>query len=55
MLFGLFYLLRVLEPEDHGRFRLLAEMLPRPIAGPVSTIFSLLTRPKFESVAPTNL
>jgi O-antigen/teichoic acid export membrane protein len=55
VLFGLFYLLRVLEPEDHGRFRLLAEMLPRPIAGPVSTIFSLLTRPKFESVAPTNL
>jgi O-antigen/teichoic acid export membrane protein len=53
--FGLVYLMRVLDPEDHDRFRLLAGMLPKPLAGPVNTIFSLLNRQKFESVAPTNL
>jgi O-antigen/teichoic acid export membrane protein len=53
--FGLVYLMRVLDPEDHGRFRLLAGMLPRPIAGPVHKILSLLARPEPESITPTNL
>jgi O-antigen/teichoic acid export membrane protein len=44
VLFGLFYLLRVLEPEDHYRFTLLAGMLPSPIARPTCTLLSLLIR-----------
>jgi hypothetical protein len=53
VLFGLFYLMRVLEPEDHDRFKLLAGMLPKPIAGPVQKILSLLACPEPESVTPT--
>ena len=44
VLFGLFYLLRVLEPEDRDRFRILTGMLPKPIAGSVDKILSLLIR-----------
>ena len=44
VLFGLFYLLRVLEPEDRDRFRILTGMLPKPIAGPVDKLLSLLIR-----------
>jgi hypothetical protein len=51
VLFGLFYLLRVLEPEDHGRFKLLAGMLPKPIAGPADKMLSLLVRPDSGSAA----
>jgi O-antigen/teichoic acid export membrane protein len=47
VLFGLFYLMRVLEPEDRDRFKILAGMLPRPIAGPVDKMLSLLIRPEF--------
>jgi O-antigen/teichoic acid export membrane protein len=46
VLFGLYYLLRVLEPEDHDRFKLLAGMLPKPIAGPVDRFLSLLVSAK---------
>ncbi len=46
VLFGLFYLMRVLEPEDHDRFRTLTRMLPKPLAGPAYEILSLLARPK---------
>jgi O-antigen/teichoic acid export membrane protein len=46
VLFGLFYLMRVLEPEDHDRFKLLAGMLPEPLTGQVDNILSVLTRPK---------
>jgi O-antigen/teichoic acid export membrane protein len=53
--FGLVYLMRVLDPEDHDRFKLLAGMLPRPIAGPVHKILSLLARPEPESITPTNV
>jgi O-antigen/teichoic acid export membrane protein len=42
VLFGLFYLMRVLEPEDRARFKLLTAMLPAPIAGPVDKALSLL-------------
>jgi O-antigen/teichoic acid export membrane protein len=55
VLFGLFYLMRVLEPEDHGRFKLLAGMLPEPIAGKADKILFLLVRAKIERAAPTNL
>jgi O-antigen/teichoic acid export membrane protein len=44
VLFGLFYLMRVLEPEDHARFRMLTGMLPKPIAGPANNLLSLLIR-----------
>ena len=47
VLLGLFYLLRVLEPEDRDRFRMLTEMLPKPIAGPVDKFLALLIRPAF--------
>jgi hypothetical protein len=46
VLFGLYYLMRVLEPEDHDRFKLLAGMLPKPIAGPVHKFLLLLSRPE---------
>jgi hypothetical protein len=55
VLFGLLYLLRVMEPEDHGRFKLLAGMLPKPIARPANKVLSLLAHLKIESAAPTNL
>jgi O-antigen/teichoic acid export membrane protein len=49
VLFGLFYLLRVLEPEDRDRFRILTGMLPKPIAGPADKILSLLIRRELAS------
>jgi O-antigen/teichoic acid export membrane protein len=42
VLFGLFFLMRVLEPEDRDRFRILTGMLPKPLAGPANRILSLL-------------
>jgi O-antigen/teichoic acid export membrane protein len=54
VLFGLFYFMRVLEPEDHDRFRTLTGMLPKPIAGPVNKVVSLLIRPEYVVVVPTN-
>jgi O-antigen/teichoic acid export membrane protein len=50
VLFGLFYWMRVLEPEDRDRFKLLAGMLPKPLAGPADKLLSLLVRA--ESAAP---
>ncbi len=44
VLFGLLYVLRVLEPEDHNRFALLAGMLPKPFASTAYTLISLLKR-----------
>ncbi|MGA3372310.1 MAG: oligosaccharide flippase family protein [Terracidiphilus sp.] len=44
VLFGLFYLLRVLEPEDRARFNMLSGMLPKAIAGPANAALSLLVR-----------
>jgi hypothetical protein len=46
VLFGLFYLMRVLEPEDHSRFKLLALMLPMQMRGPASALLSLLAYPE---------
>jgi O-antigen/teichoic acid export membrane protein len=55
VLFGLFYLMRVLESEDRARFHVLTGMLPRSIAGPADKILSLLIRPDFASANPMNV
>jgi len=55
VLFGLLYLLRVLEPEDHDRFQLLAGMLPKPVAVPVRRILALMARPESGSAAPAKV
>jgi len=47
IVFRLFYLMRVLEPEDQDRFKILTGALPKPIAGPMDTFLSLLVRPGF--------
>jgi O-antigen/teichoic acid export membrane protein len=55
VLFGLFYVMRVLEPEDRDRFKILTGMLPKPIAWPVNAVLLLMIRPEFDSVTPTNI
>jgi O-antigen/teichoic acid export membrane protein len=44
VLFLLFYVFRVLEPEDRLRLNILARMLPKPIPGLVDKVLSVLTR-----------
>jgi len=44
VLFVLSYVMRVLEPEDHYRFSILAGMLPRPIVKPAQYCLSVLAR-----------
>jgi len=44
VLFGLFYLMRVFEPQDRARFNLLTSMLPKPIARPVNAVLFMLIR-----------
>jgi O-antigen/teichoic acid export membrane protein len=44
VLFVLFYLMRVLEPEDRDRFAILTGILPLGLAKPVSKLLSLLVR-----------
>lgn len=51
----LFYLLRVLEPEDRARFTVLSGMLPRSMRGPVDKIISILVRPEIGSATPSNV
>jgi O-antigen/teichoic acid export membrane protein len=51
VLLGLFYLLRVLEPEDRDRFSILTRMLPKLIAGPIEKLLSILIRREFASVS----
>jgi len=55
VLFVLFYLMRVLEPEDQARFNLLTRSLPKSIGGPVEDILSLMIRPRLAAVSPTNV
>ncbi len=55
VLFILFYLMRVLEPEDQARFNLLTRSMPKLIGRPVESIVSLMIRPRFAAVAPTNV
>lgn len=55
VLFGLFYLMRALEPEDSARFGILTGMLPKPIAVPANKLMSLLIRPGLADATPTNV
>jgi O-antigen/teichoic acid export membrane protein len=55
VLFVLFYVMRVLEPEDRDRFKILTGMLPKPIAWPVNAVLLLMIRPEFDSVTPNNV
>ena len=54
VLFGLYYLMRVLEPEDRVRFRVLIGMLPKQLSGPADKFVSLLIRPDISMVVPIN-
>jgi len=45
VLFGLFYAMRVLEPQDHDRFNTLAGMLPGPMVKPATALLLKLIRP----------
>ena len=47
VLFGLFYLMSVLKPEDRTRFNTLTGMLPKPVAGPANKLLTMLVRPVF--------
>ena len=51
----LFYLLRVLEPEDRSRFMVLSGMLPKPIGRYVDRIILILVRPEIASPTPSNV
>ena len=53
VLFGLFYFMRVLEPEDRARLSVVTGMLPKSIAGPVDKMVSMLIRPGFSAAATT--
>jgi O-antigen/teichoic acid export membrane protein len=55
VLFLLFYLMRVLEPEDQARFNLLTRLLPKPICGPAENILSLLIRRPLADVSAANV
>ncbi len=50
VLFGLIYLMRVLEPEDQNRFRVLARMLPEPMANLADRVISLLVCAEYTHV-----
>jgi O-antigen/teichoic acid export membrane protein len=54
VLLGLFYLMRVLEPQDRVRFRVLTGMLPKPISGPVDRMVSFLIRAEVSVAVPIN-
>ncbi|HZQ43885.1 MAG TPA: polysaccharide biosynthesis C-terminal domain-containing protein [Acidobacteriaceae bacterium] len=51
----LFYLLRVLEPEDQARLAVLTGMLPRRIAAPVEKVIAVLMRTQLASPTPSNV
>jgi hypothetical protein len=44
VLFGLIYLMRVLEPEDRFRLGTVAKMLPKQFATPADTLLDALIR-----------
>lgn len=51
----LFYLLRVLEPEDHSRLLIIAGMLPKRFSAPAEKILSVLMRTQLGSPTPSNV
>jgi O-antigen/teichoic acid export membrane protein len=55
VLFGLFYAMRVLEPEDRARFTILARALPMSIGRTLDKVLVLLIRPDIASITPTNV
>jgi O-antigen/teichoic acid export membrane protein len=55
VLFGLLYLLRVLETEDHARLRILTGILPKPISGSVDKLLSLLIRPELADASASKI
>lgn len=55
VLFSLFYVMRVLEPEDQSRFKILTGMMPTSIARPVNTVLLMLVRPEIAGATPTNV
>jgi O-antigen/teichoic acid export membrane protein len=55
VLFVLFYIMRVLEPEDRARFGILTGMLPRLIAVPVIKVLSVLIRTEYAGTTPGNI
>jgi O-antigen/teichoic acid export membrane protein len=55
ILFGLFYAMRVLEPEDHSRFAIMIRMAPRPVATMLDRLLVVLTRVQPGEVAPANI
>ncbi|HEY3704756.1 MAG TPA: oligosaccharide flippase family protein [Terracidiphilus sp.] len=52
ILIALCYMLRVLEPEDQARFRVLSKMLPKRMTRPAERLVSWMTRPTLSAVAP---
>jgi O-antigen/teichoic acid export membrane protein len=55
VLMALFYLLRVLEPEDRMRFDILTGMLPRSLARPADRLVSLLIRREIAGATTSNV
>jgi O-antigen/teichoic acid export membrane protein len=51
VLLGLFYGMRVLQPEDGSRLNVIAGSLPKPVSVPFSKFLGLLVRPEFAKVA----
>ncbi|MGH9617285.1 MAG: oligosaccharide flippase family protein [Acidobacteriaceae bacterium] len=55
VLFGLIYLMRVLEPKDHARFSILTQALPNPIRGRVDSVLSVMVHQGPASVTPAKV
>lgn len=55
VLFGLFYVLRILEAEDRARFGVLTAMLPKPLVRPAEKLLSLMIRPELTSPSVSNV
>jgi hypothetical protein len=53
VLFSLLYFMRVLEPEDFLRFRILARMLPSSLVAPAIKLLAILTHLQPETPAPS--
>ncbi len=47
ILFGLFYILRILEPQDKSRLSVLTGILPKRLSGPANKFLGLLVRPAY--------
>lgn len=52
VLFGLLYLMRILEPEDCTRLNILSRMLPKGVSGHAGRVVSWMARPALSDVTP---